>query len=319
MRFRQNSILLGTIFMLSGFVFSADAQSFHFSDQHENIFKSNPAAISQVENLAFQLTYRNQWPGNSDFVNYDGAAIISSERMKSSLGVYAFRDVQGAGVINQTGASLMYAYRTRISPHMHLSAGIMASFSQYLTRFSLLTFENPVPVADENYFHLDFSTGIEFQYREKARIGIALNNLGAFIPPQGDHLDPGISLSYIGRIEGAGRYSRSKLSFEPLVYTSLSIKQSELLFGTRINYENLYGGIYIRQNYLFHYDAAIILLGTRFGNAEMFYTYDINLSGVISNFTNNAAHEVTFLYNLQYKRNIKKKSKKRGAIKCPNI
>ncbi|MBN1950436.1 MAG: PorP/SprF family type IX secretion system membrane protein [Bacteroidales bacterium] len=319
MRFQSGKFWILSSLWLFAVLSTAETQPFHYSDQHENLFKSNPASIANVESLSFQLTYRNQWPGNSDFVTYDGSAIISSEALKSSLGVYAFRDVQGEGIISQTGASLMYAYRTRISPEMRLSAGIMAAFAQYQTNFSGLVFENSLPVADENYLHIDFSTGIELQFRETAWFGIAVNKLGAYIPNQSDHLSPSISAYYQGHIGGSGGYSKGTITWEPLVYTAISRDAGELLFGGRMNYQNVYGGLYLRQNYRFQYDAAIILLGTRFGNAEMFYTYDINLSGVNSNFTNLAAHEVTFLYHLEYNTNNKSKSRKHGAIKCPKI
>jgi hypothetical protein len=66
-------------------------------------------------------------------------------------------------------------------------------------------------------------------------------------------------------------------------------------------------------------DALIVLLGTSFKNWSFFYTYDINLSGADSRFSKLAAHEVTFLYQLEYKRNSNKKSSKKRAIKCPKI
>ena len=59
----------------------------------------------------------------------------------------------------------------------------------------------------------------------------------------------------------------------------------------------------------------VVIAFITLGISGAFYTYDINLSGADSRFTNLAAHEVTFLYNMEYNR----KSKKKGAIKCPKI
>ena len=86
------------------------------------------------------------------------------------------------------------------------------------------------------------------------------------------------------------------------------MKDSRMIMG-------IIAGIYARQSLKFKFDAIIILLGTRFRNLSLYYCYDINLSGADSRFTNLAAHEVTFLYDMQYKR----KRNKRGAIKCPKI
>ena len=83
----------------------------------------------------------------------------------------------------------------------------------------------------------------------------------------------------------------------------------------KVDMGGIIAGIYARQSLKFKFDAIIILLGTRFRNLSLYYCYDINLSGADSRFTNLAAHEVTFLYDMQYKR----KRNKRGAIKCPKI
>ena len=321
MRFQLKAYILIISVVLLCFNLTINAQNFHYSDQHENIFKSNPASISNIERLAFQLTYRNQWPGNSDFVTYDGTFMMSSARLKSSLGIHIYRDSQGGGIISLTGASLLYAYRTQFRRDWYFSAGIQASFSQYYAGFSGLDYEDPglgIP-PDESYLYFDFSTGTELQYRDRHWFGLSITHLGAFQTHMAGALNTGINLSYRGRYPFNARSRRVYTYLEPLFYTAINLDYSEILYGARINYESVYGGIYIRQNHRFQFDAAIILLGTRFGNAELFYTYDINLSGVNSMFTNLAAHEVTFLYNMQYNKKTIRKSRKRGAIKCPKI
>lgn len=312
---RKINILIVSVALLA-MSLTVKCQSIHFSDMHENLFKSNPSAIASIEKLAFQLTYRNQWPGNSDFITYDGAFFFTSEPLKSSLGLYIFRDTQGGGIINVTSASVIYGYRTRVSRDWYMSAGLSASYSQYQTNFGNLQFENGIPgvLLDDNYFYFDFSTGMEFQYRDQSWLGFSVINMGAWLPSQEYNQKPGISLSYHGRYPLTGR-QRDEINIEPLFFSTINRDYNELLLGSRIYYKSVYAGIYVRQNLRFQYDAAIILLGTRFGNATFIYTYDINLSGLNSNFTNLAAHEVTFLYNMEYNR----KSKKRGAIKCPKI
>jgi type IX secretion system PorP/SprF family membrane protein len=321
MRVQLKAYILIISVVLPGFNLTINAQNFHYSNQHENLFKSNPASISRVERIAFQLTYRNQWPGNSDFVTYDGAFILSSARLKSSLGIHIYRDSQGSGIISLTGGSLLYAYRTQFRRDWYFSAGIMASFSQYHAGFSGLDYEDPglgIP-PDENFLYFDFSTGTELQYRDRHWFGLSLTHLGAFQNTMAGTLNTGISLSYRGRYPYNTGSRRFYSYLEPLFCTTINLDYSEILYGARIHYQSVYGGIYFRQNHLFQFDAAIILLGTRFENAELFYTYDINLSGVNSMFTNLAAHEVTFLYNMQYNKKTIRKSRKHRAIKCPKI
>jgi type IX secretion system PorP/SprF family membrane protein len=312
---RQLNILIVSIALLAMNP-AVKSQSIHFSDIHESLFKSNPSVITSIEKLAFQLTYRNQWPGNSDFITYDGAFFFTSEPLKSSLGLYLYRDTQGGGIINLTGVSILYGYRTRVSRDWYLSAGLSASYSQYQTHFGNLQFENGIPgvLLDESYFYFDFSTGMELQYRDQSWFGLSVINMGALLPSQEYNQKLGLSLSYHSRYALTGR-QRDEINIEPLFCTTINRDYNELLYGSRIYYKSLYAGVYVRQNLRFQYDAAIILLGTRFGNITFIYTYDINLSGLNSNFTNLAAHEVTFLYDMEYNR----KSKKRGAIKCPKI
>ena len=119
----------------------------------------------------------------------------------------------------------------------------------------------------------------------------------------------------MGRFTLSGGYNPYDTYLVTLVNVSASRNNNELLYGGRIKYSVVYGGIYARQNIRFEFDALILLLGTQLGNVSIFYTYDLNLSGASARFSNLASHEVTFLYDMQYKR----KSKKKGAIKCPKI
>lgn len=294
------------------------AQYFHFSNLHENLFKINPSYITRTEKLSLQLLYRNQWPGISDFVSYDASFLVSSERYKSTLGTYIFRDTQGGGIINNTNFSLLYAYKTRISRDIFFSAGLNGAFQIYKTNFSGLTFENGMNPASENkiIYHPEFSVGINMDMQGKNNFGFSISQFSTFF--SASQINDGLryTLSYVGRFVTGKGYSQNTTIFEPLVYTSLSRTYNELLYGGRINISGLIGGLYARQDLTFKFDALIILLGTHIGNLQFFYTYDLNLSGASARFSNLAAHEVTFLYDLEYKRKTKKR---RGAIKCPNI
>ncbi len=294
------------------------AQNIHFSNISENLFKHNPAAITRTEKLAFQLTYRNQWPGSSSFNTYDGAFLYHSEQLKSTAGILVLRDIQGDAIINVTSFGILYAYQARIAREWFLAGGLQASYTIYSTNFSSLIFENgqyPALPLDENQQFLDFSAGLELSYRDISRYGISVSRLGSFQPAFNNLPRLQLNLSYQGKYLISADYNRITTKIEPSFFLSLQQNSSELLYGSRLDISGFLGGIYIRQNLKFQFDAIIILLGTRFENFSLFYCYDINLSGVDSRFTNLAAHEVTFLYDMQYKR----KRNKRGAIKCPNI
>jgi type IX secretion system PorP/SprF family membrane protein len=293
-------------------------QNYHFSNLHENLYICNPAYITKTNKIAFLLTYRNQWPGNSDFVTYNGSFFISSDALHSTAGILIMRDVQGAGVITSDYFSLLYGFKTKISRNWQFSGGLQAAYTIYSTNFSGQHFENgqnPGITLDERSTSFDFSTGIDFSYRENASYGFSVSKLGSFLPDQNLHQNLQFNLSYEGSYLLKKRNSNQPVIIEPLFYTAVQKNYNEIMYGARMDYTSIIGGLYARQNSKFQFDAIIILLGTRFGKMAIYYCYDINLSGAESHFTKFAAHEVTFLYDMEYKR----KSSKRGAIKCPKI
>ena len=293
-------------------------QFFHFSDLPENLFKLNPSYISDIEKLRIQLLYRNQWPGVSDFVTYDAAFIFTSERYKSSLGTYIFRDSQGGGIINNTNFSLLYAYKTRINRNIFFTAGINAALQIYKTNFSGLILENGQNPAseDKTLYHPEFSFGVNMDIGGENNFGLSVSQLSSFYVSEDIRDGLRYTFSYTGKYFINRGYRKNTTLIEPLVYASFSRSFRELVYGGRINFSGIMGGLYVRQNFGVQFDALIILLGTQWGNMQLFYTYDLNLSGASARFSNLAAHEVTFLYNLEYKR---KNKKRRGAIKCPDI
>ncbi len=314
--YKKISILF---FVVSGtFLLTLRAQNIHFSNICENLFIHNPAAITRIENMVIQLTYRNQWPGSSSFNTYNGAFLYHNEPLKSTAGILILRDMQGNAIINQTTFGILYGYQARITRLWFLAGGIYASYNIYTTNFSNLTFENgqlPTIALNENQQFFDFSAGLELSYKNISRYGISLSRLGSFQPVYQQFSGLQVNLSYKGRYLLSEGYQNVTKIIEPSFYAALQRNSSELLYGSRIDIGGLLGGIYMRQNLKFEFDALILLLGIRFGNLSFFYSYDINLSGANSRFTNLAAHEVTFLYDMQYKR----KRKKKGAIKCPSI
>jgi len=298
--------------------FSIEAQNIHFSNISENLFVQNPATITRTENIVFQLCYRNQWPGAGNFTTYDGAFFIHSEPLKSTAGILILRDIQGDAIITSTSFGILYGYKARIARTWFLAGGIHAAYNLYSINYSQLTFENgqyPALLFDDTQYFFDFSTGLELSYKDNSRYGVSVSRLGSFQPALNSHPGLQINLSYQGKYLMNTDYDKNIIKIEPSFYAAIQHRSSEILYGSRMDIGGILGGIYFRQNYQFEFDAIIILLGTRFGNMSFFYCYDINLSGADSRFTNLAAHEVTFLYDMQYNR----KRNERGAIKCPKI
>jgi type IX secretion system PorP/SprF family membrane protein len=299
-------------------ILSVFCQDVHYSNLHENLYKLNPSRITNTEKLSLYLTYRNQWPGTNDFISFDGGVFYSSDRLKSTAGIHVLNDNQGKGIINTTTISLLYGYKTKIGRQFDFSAGLNGNYNIYTANFSELQYENmgsPVIPSNESLNFFDFSAGIEFGIYEHTWIGLSVSHISNIASSSHLLLNRKFNFSYTGIYILSSSFGQQKVYAEPLVSASVQSNYNELLYGGRLFYEIIYGGIYLRQNIQFQMDALILLLGTTYKNWSFFYTYDINLSGADSRFTKLAAHEVTFLYNLEYKR----KSNKKGAIKCPKI
>lgn len=293
-------------------------QDFHNSNLHENLYKLNPARITETEKLTGIFTYRNQWPGTTDFVTFDGGLFYSSDRLKSTVGFHIINDNQGKGIINMTTISLLYGYKTQIGRQFDFAAGLNGNYNLYRANFANLRYENmasPVIPANEDTQFFDFSAGLEFGYNNHSWLGASVSHITNIASSSHLHLNRKFTISYRGRYDLSSSFNQQEVYVEPILVTSIQNNYNEILYGGRIKYEIVYGGIYVRQNIQFQMDALIILLGTSYKNWSLFYTYDINLSGADSRFTKLAAHEVTFLYNMEYKR----KSNRKGAIKCPKI
>lgn len=293
-------------------------QDIHFSNNHENFFNLNPAGITNIKNAALVLNYRNQWPGSADFVNYSAAFFNTFKTLKSTTGLQIIRDDQGKGIITNTGFSLFYGYRTKIINDIIFSAGLNGSYNILSINTNQLQFEdNQVPVSIENQKkqYIDFSAGFELNFYKTNRIGAAISHITSPQISSENNLTKKITFNYHGSFNLMNPYSFRKINLEPLIISSFQPSSGELIYGSRINVDGIFGGLYLRNDYNFKFDALIILLGINFGNITLNYSYDINLSGTQSRFYKLASHEVTFFYNLEY--NIRRN--KKGAIKCPKI
>jgi type IX secretion system PorP/SprF family membrane protein len=313
-----------SFYIITGLIFSflfcnkGNGQDIHYSNNYENFYNLNPANITLIKNAAIGLNYRNQWPGSSDFVNYSAAVFKTFKDLKSTIGLQALRDDQGKGIITNTGFSLFYGYRTKISEEIVLAAGISGAYYIYKLNMDQLVFENnqlPVSFDNLNKHYIDFGAGLEFEIYKMNTIGFSVSHLSSPQINSINNLPYKLTLNYHGVYDLMNPYSFHKIYLEPLIVSSFQSNANELIYGSKISIQGIEGGLFLRNDENFNFDAIIILLGINFGNITLNYSYDINLSGSRSRFNKLASHEVTFFYNLEYNNRRNKK----GAIKCPKI
>ncbi len=288
------------------------AQNYFVSNLYHNLVFSNPAYALYTDFSTLQLNYRNQWPSSTQYTSYGAAGFYVAENLNSSFGAIVNYDNEYQGTFTRTAFGGNYAYKMQTGHRSHLLFGLQAFYNLAASNYSGLTFENPAaPVpANQQSSYTSISSGIGILLNEEHFLGASVINLLPTAANLSEDLQ--IQLSYRGIIRPRGYYN--ELHYEPLVNISSNLIETEALYGMSVVYSGLKGGLIIRQN-MFRVNALIILLGISFENYQFVYTNDINLSGVVSVNPKMAAHEVTFLTKIKYKA----RSKRKGAIKCPDI
>lgn len=103
------------LFLISLTTLSLSAQDPVFSQFYANKVYLNPAFVGIQEGLGVNFSYRNQWRAiPKKFETYSASVELQEPCMGAGLGMTVFRDVEGEGALETTGASLVYAYIIRL-------------------------------------------------------------------------------------------------------------------------------------------------------------------------------------------------------------
>lgn len=287
-------------------------QNYFVSNIYNNLTFSNPSYIHFFDYSIAQLNYRNQWPVSNLYTSYGVSYFHNAENLNSNFGAILNYDSQYKGTFTNAAIGLNYAYKLQTGRKSYFLFGLQGYYNFSNINYNNLTFENQVvgqPTGQSNRFP-SVNVGIGYTLFEEHFIGISLNNLLSNSEYPESNLI--YNASYVGKIKAKSYYS--EYYFEPILHISTDLDYIQLQYGSNLSYEGLKAGVLLNQTQL-NVNTLIILLGISFENYEFVYTYDLNLSGAVTINPKMAAHEVTFLSKFQYKG----RSKRRGAIKCPDI
>jgi hypothetical protein len=114
------------------------------------------------------------------------------------------------------------------------------------------------------------------------------------------------------------------LGFDAVYQPEFSISPSLMLkyadghqlvqFGAAFTKMPIQVGAWLRQDFIFNYDALVFSLAFFQSKFNFVYSYDVKPPWLMQYFQISGAHEVTFLIKMEY--NEKRKLR---AIKCPKI
>jgi type IX secretion system PorP/SprF family membrane protein len=293
---------------------SLKAQDVPYSQYYSNLVYLNPAfAGTRAENRV-NLFYRNQWPkSNAGFQSFGIAYDMPIQNSNSGIGVMVTNDIAGGFV--EPSFDIIYSHHVKFIKKMDLSLALQAGIVQkYIMPLDFGTTE-PGYSAGFSKIYPDFALGVSTFYKS-VYTGLSVDHLVR--PYQGINKsdEERLNRKYTFFIGYIFHLNERLISEERIVSPNLLIQiqglQQNICLGSSFQYDNLLGGLWMRNNFSFNPDALIFMLGYKTKSMRFTYSNDMNLGKKTT--MPLGAHEVSF--TLLFKTKSKKKF---NAIKCPTF
>lgn len=311
-------------------IFAQDPQ---FSQFYATPLYLGPSMAGAYENPRLIVNYRDQWPKlPGRYVTYSISADNFFPKIRSGFGFIFMQDNAGKGKLVTTLANLCYSYRIVINHTFFLQPGLALQYYSRDINFNTLRFadqymgntllpsslETPV---NNRPGHLDISSSI-LGFGNNYWVGFSLDHL---LKLNNNFADNPAYLPL--RLSFYGGY---KIKFKERVIHK--IEQSMFLayqLRVQTNMYHLDLGAYYKKspmiiglwyrgipliNSIKSQGTVILLAGFELGKVSFSYSYDFNVSALIS--TTGGAHELTFTYRFTQ---LSKMKKKMGAVPCPRF
>lgn len=335
----MRKILLKILFSSLGFLLVAEdtfAQDPQLSQFYASPIYTNPAFVGTSRKIRFASNARSQYIGLNN--NYK-TAVVSLDaylgKFNSGLGVIATLDEAGDGNLRTISFGAVYSYGININRNWSVNAGILAEVKQKNYDFSKFIFGDQLdpiigflnipskePQGLIKRTFTNFGTGI-LVYNPIFYGGFAVHNL--FEPNQSfyDEYSSRAELLVPRRYTGhAGvniylsksRNEQNRTMLSPNILFMAQKQFYQVNIGMYYKKQALSVGAWFRQTSR-NADAVIFLVGIRFPNFRMGYSYDLTVSSAST--ATVGSHEVSLGFELK----TKQKQSPRGGkpIKCPEI
>ncbi len=324
-------IIILNLLLLGGY-FTIKAQDAHFSQFYANSLYLNPAFAGSEKCPRFSFNYRNQWPAyGSTFSTFSASYDQHLNAIQGGIGIHVLNDVQGEnGAIKTNQISGMYSYTLPVTRNFFISAGFQATFVTKSVNWEFVFPDMIHPLYgpiyetlesqskfNEQRNYVDFSTGM-IAYTDKIFLGLAFHHLTqpseSFLIGSDAILPLKISAHFGTEIPiNSNRYRNGELTIAPQLLFHQQGKFQQFNWGLYLSRKKLVTGFWLRQNFNFHYDSFIMLVGFKQDNLRFAYSYDFTVSA-LSNSTL-GAHEVSVAFVLP----CRVKNKKLTTISCPSF
>jgi len=341
---RVHSLLFGLVLLVFALVmsFRVVAQDFQYSQFYAAPLAHNPAFIGSAFRPRVFFSHRNQWTGSSSpFIGNIVSADYYLKKYTCGIGATMANEKAADGANRNFSFAGQYAYHAKLSRKWSMNFGMQLGIVSRNVGFANLLFYDQIDTAgnialptkdglSESSFSFSFAdlgSGLLF-YSPTSWIGLSVHHVNA--PKQdllGDlnRLDRKFTLQAGKKILlGLSRDTKFPDQLPSVTLAALIKSQGQfrqLDLGTYLHLQPLVLGLWYRglpflggSQGLFNQDALIALIGLKQDNLTMGYSYDLNLSGLVSAY--GGSHEITVSYAFDYK---EPKRRKGRALPCPSF
>jgi type IX secretion system PorP/SprF family membrane protein len=313
----------------------------------------NPAFTGSGYAPRIIVNYRNQWPSlNANFVTQVVSIDHFIEKAKSGVGIVLLNDQQSNRLTNKEISGL-YSYQLQVGPKNFLRMGLQATYSNRSLDQSGLIFGDQLdnngftgnpssdPFADPALYKpvnfADFGSGFLF-YNPKAFLGAAVHHItepnATFLnntPANGKavlrkySVNGGVNINLNHLITSSPNMER-EFTITPTFLYKKQGAFSQLDMGAYATYTPLtlglwYRGIPLRKvfNRFPNQDALAALVGFRFDNFSIGYSYDLTISGLGA--SSGGSHEFSISYQLDKFENDRSPyfKQRKKELACPKF
>lgn len=278
---------------------TTSSQDTGFSQFYSNPLYLNPAFSGTLGVPRINLQYRDQWHGLPDaYVTQSVAFDTPVEKLRGGIGLNLIRDAQANGLLTTLQADFVYTSIFRLTENLWFSGALGAGYHQNRLDWDGLVFADNVdpyngnhtstaetPPGNPEYHFADFSTGV-LVFGEKMFAGVAVHHLAQPSQSWYDGIDTSrlyrkYTLHFGTRIPIHGHgFWRKTFDLSPQVVLMQQGNFRQFNYGMLANFRGVTGGVWLRQDLTFHYDALIFLVGFMKKRWHFTYSYDFTVSGL---------------------------------------
>ncbi|MCP9761928.1 PorP/SprF family type IX secretion system membrane protein [Lacihabitans soyangensis] len=347
------------ILILANLVNVAFAQDPQFTQFYAAPLYHNPAFTGSGYAPRLIYNYRNQWPSlNANFITSVISVDHFIEKANSGIGITMMSDAQGNRIKNSEVTAL-YAYQLRVGEKNFLRMGLQGSYSNRGFDPNGLIFGDQLsnsgytgnPSADPyasltNYRtvkNFDVGSGVLF-YNPKVFMGLAVTHItqptvsysgvstadgcatGDCIPRK-YVVNGGYNINLSHLITGSANMDK-EFTITPTFLYKKQGQFSQLDLGAYATYTPLtlglqYRGIPLKKVFdnFPNQDAIAALVGFRFDNFSVGYSYDFTISGLAAGRGTGGSHEFSISYQLDKFDNDKSPylKQRKKELACPKF